>query len=405
MPSLVEEYLQIALELNKHIDGIVDAYYGPRELAAKVSSAPACPAPVLYERCRELINSVDAGIPLDRGDLSMVSSRRSWIRAQLVGMLTTIGKLCGREVDYLDEVELCYGVRPRRVSSEEIEDALSALDRTMVGKGSLKDRLNAFRGAFVVSPEKLEPILGDLAELLRERTIRVFGLPEGERVYFETVCSQPWSGFNYYLGGFRSRVAINVDLPVLSTSLAHLVAHEAYPGHHSEHSNKEAGLVKRLSLLEESIFLVGTPQCLLSEGLADLGVEMLLGDDQFSIVSELMSKRGIPYPDQELEATKGAFETLGRVRANAAWDLHHDRKPKDSVIDMLEREALLSRPQAEKSVEFLTDPIWRAYVTCYVEGFQLVRSFVGDSGVVDQSVRELRFRRLLTEQMIPSDLS
>ena len=27
---------------------------------------------------------------------------------------------------------------------------------------------------------------------------------------------KPWSGFNYYEGGLRSRVAINVDLPVLA---------------------------------------------------------------------------------------------------------------------------------------------------------------------------------------------
>src|SRR5207237_1793704 len=108
---------------------------------------------------------------------------------------------------------------------------------------------------------------------------RLFGLPEGEHVAFELVTDKPWSGFNYYEGNLRSRVAINTDLPVLSPALAHLVAHEAYPGHHTEHSRKEVGLVRRRRQEEETIFLVGTPQCLLAEGLADLGIEVIVGSD------------------------------------------------------------------------------------------------------------------------------
>ena len=65
---------------------------------------------------------------------------------------------------------------------------------------------------------------------------------------------------------------------MLSTSLAHLVAHEAYPGHHTEHTRKEVGLVRRRHFYEETIFLVGTPQCLLAEGLADLGLEVVMGN-------------------------------------------------------------------------------------------------------------------------------
>ena len=69
----------------------------------------------------------------------------------------------------------------------------------------------------------------------------MFGLPDGEICDFELVTDKPWSGFNTYLGGLRSRVDINTDLPVLSLFLPHLVAHEAYPGHHTEHTRKEIG--------------------------------------------------------------------------------------------------------------------------------------------------------------------
>ena len=46
-------------------------------------------------------------------------------------------------------------------------------------------------------------------------------------------------------GDYRSRVAINADLPHRLTQLPHLVAHESYPGHHTEHCRKERGLVER----------------------------------------------------------------------------------------------------------------------------------------------------------------
>ena len=60
-----------------------------------------------------------------------------------------------------------------------------------------------------------------LADDFRERTDR--GLRPARRrarrvELLET--DKPWSGFNYYLGDLRSRVAINIDLPVLATASA-----------------------------------------------------------------------------------------------------------------------------------------------------------------------------------------
>ncbi|MDA8081554.1 MAG: DUF885 domain-containing protein [Actinomycetota bacterium] len=404
MSTLVEDYLSLGLELNKYIDGLVDAYYGPKELADKVDSHGRLDPRKLVEIARELIGAIDSRVALDATELSHDPARVAWLRAQVVGLLTTAQKLAGVKVDYLTEVERCYGIRPRRVLRDEIDEALRVLDSLIPGVGALKDRLVAYRESFVVLPEKLKPILMDLTEVFRERTSKLFGLPEGENLEFEIVTSKPWSGFNYYLGNLKSRVAINADLPILSTSLAHLVAHEAYPGHHSEHTRKEVNLFNKRGQLEESIFLVGTPQCLIAEGLADFGLEVLLGDEEFTLVSELMIKRGTNYPDQELKETRSAFETLSKVRGNAAWDLHQDGVPADTVVENLERDALLSRPRAEKAVEFLTDPTWRAYITCYVEGYQLVKSFVGSPDQVLDSTRVGRFRRLITEQVLPKDL-
>jgi hypothetical protein len=65
-------------------------------------------------------------------------------------------------------------------------------------------------------------------------------------------------------------------------------------------------------------------------------------------------------------------------------------------VSELARWSLLPQKRAEKAVEFLMHPTWRAYITCYVEGYQLCKSFVGGDPA--------RFSRLLREQLTPAEL-
>ena len=403
--GLVEDYLRLGLRLGRHIDGMVDAYYGPAALAEAVAAEPVTPAEQLVAEARSLLAALAAGEPLDSSTApggsgvedSSAPARRHWITAQVIGLRTTCTKLAGEPIGYADEVEACYGVRPSRVDVEVLEQAHRQLDEVLPGSGPLAERLVAWRESHGVPVDKLRPAVDSLAEDLRDRTRELFGLPDGEHVSFELVSNEPWSGFNYYLGDLQSRVAINTDLPVLSTGLAHLVAHEAYPGHHTEHSRKEVGLVRRRQWWEESIFLVGTPQCLLAEGLADLGLEVAWGRNPEARVAEHMAPLGIRYDAEVVAAVADAGEALGAVRTNAAFRLHEDGADPDTVIDEVARWGLLPRDRAAKAVEFLTHPTWRAYLTCYVEGFPLCRAFTaGDPA---------RFERLLAEQLTPSDLA
>jgi hypothetical protein len=389
---LIERYLELGLALGRHVEGMVDAYFGPPELAHRVAAAPLVPPARLAEDARRLLNDVE------QSDLE--PSRRHYLAAQVRGLRTSAAKLAGDPVGYSDEVEACYGVRPRRVEEDELAEAHRRLDAALPGSGALAERLISWRESQAVPVEKLGAAVESLADDLRERTHRLFGLPEGEHVDFDLTTDKPWSGFNYYLGDLRSRVSINTDLPVLSPSLAHLVAHEAYPGHHTEHTRKEAGLVRQRRQLEETIFLVGTPQCLLAEGLADLGLEVVVSADpgeQAAMAAAHLKPLGIPFDEDVVAAVGRASEGLSRVRGNVALLLHEDGADVDDAVAYAERWALLPRNRAEKLVEFLTDETWRAYMTCYVEGLPLCRSFVaGDPA---------RFQRLVTEQLTPDQLA
>jgi hypothetical protein len=397
-PGDVGRYIGLGLGLGRHIDGFVDAYYGPPAPAARAAAAePPTPDSLVVE-ARALLASLDSGAPLDDATDSdlVTASRRRWIRAQVVGLLTTARKLAGEDVSYVEEVESCYGVRPSPVPDEDIAAAHARLAEALPGTGPLADRLIAWRESHVVPPDRLTGAIASLSEELRHRTQELFGLPDGEHIDFELVTNKPWSGFNTYLGDLHSLVAVNTDLPVLSTSLAHLVAHEAYPGHHTEHSRKEVGLVRRRHWMEESIFLVGTPQCLMAEGLADLGLETVLGPRPEKAIAAHLSPLGIRYDADTVAAVAEAGEVLGAVRGNAAWRLYVDGADPDLVVDEVARWALLPQARAAKAVEFLLHPTWRAYISCYVEGLPLCRRFVAGDPT--------RFARLLSEQLIPADL-
>jgi hypothetical protein len=400
--GLAERYLELGLALGRHVEGLVDAYYGPPALAERVQAEPLRSPELLVSLARRILADLDAGVPLEPGGGhdaevgSLSRQRRRWLRAQLCGILASAQRLAGEPLTYPEEVEACYGVIPALVSEDELAAAHRRIDAVLPGSGPLAERLIAWRESHAVPPDLLRSALASLAEDLRERTIQLFGLPEGEHVEFELVTNQPWSGFNTYRGGLVSSVAINTDLPVLSTSLAHLVAHEAYPGHHTEHCHKEIGLVRRHRFVEETIFLVGTPQCLVAEGLADLGLEVVMGRRHEAEVAAHLTPLGIPYDADVVAEVAEAAEVLSAVRGNAAWRLHAQGADPDTVIDEIARWGLLPRARAAKAVEFLRHPTWRAYISCYVEGLPLCRRFVGGD--------PRRFARLLDEQLTPEDL-
>ena len=154
-------------------------------------------------------------------------------------------KLAGEPIGYADEVEACYGVRPEPGSTKTACDAAPPPRR---GAARYRPAGRALIAGVARRPGGAAEScgrLGSLADDLRERTDRRFGLPDGEHVDFELVTDKPWSGLQL-LPGRPALASRDQHRPAGArpTSLAHLVAHEAYPGHHTEHTRKEVGLVR-----------------------------------------------------------------------------------------------------------------------------------------------------------------
>jgi hypothetical protein len=225
--QIVERYLELSLAMDRHVSGFVDAYYGPRAIADRVAASPVMAPEHLVAEARALLGAIAASEPLgdpdaedDPGshrseappDAGKDAARRHFLRSQVIGILTSARKLAGEPIAYADEVEACYGVRPRRFAEDDFEAAHRRLEEVVPGNGPLAERYIAWREAQAVPTERLEAAVASLAEDLRARTGTLFGLPEGEGVDFALVTGKPWAGFNYYLGGLKS-----TDLPVLSS--------------------------------------------------------------------------------------------------------------------------------------------------------------------------------------------
>ncbi|MDP9101168.1 MAG: DUF885 domain-containing protein, partial [Actinomycetota bacterium] len=326
--------------------------------------------------------------------------RRVWLAGQLTGLETSARVLAGEPVGFVDQVEAYFQVRPAMGDESAYADAHAQLSALLPGEGSLGERRAAYRKANEVPPDRLGEAVEAVSSLLRDRVRGGFGLPEGETVDYEVVTDRPWSGFNYYLGGLRSRVAINADLPVGLGALPALVAHESYPGHHTEHCRKETGLPGRPEL---TVFLVNTPECLLAEGLADLGLDGVgLAEGWGPLVQDLYADLGIRYDGELAEQVARAGAPLGSVQQDAALLLHDRGGDLEEVVAHLERWALLPRAHADKAVQFLTDPLWRAYISTYVEGERLLAAWLA-ARPEGQPVGD-RFVRLLDEQLTPSGI-
>ena len=232
-----------------------------------------------------------------------------------------------------------------------------------------------------------------------------YPLPDNEIVEFEVVTDKPWSGFNYYLGGYRSRVAINVDLQQHMSNLPHLIAHEAYPGHHTEHCRKEQFLVDEGHQNEQTIFLVNTPQCLMAEGLADHALGAIVGDGWGSWAQEIYADLGLRFDGARAQRVSRATAGLLGVRQDAALLLHDQHADADTVAAFLQRWLLAPEERARQMLRFVTSPLWRAYISTYVEGYRLLEEWL-DAPATESHPgdRAARFGRLLDLPKTPANI-
>ena len=148
--------------------------------------------------------------------------------------------------------------------------------------------------------------------------------------------------------------------------------------------------------LEEGIQLVPTPQAVVSEGIAEVGPGIVLDEATTAAVTAAVLDGGASYDHALASEVAEARRGIRSVGINAALAIHERGLPRREAEAYIERWSLVTPKRAKQSVDFLTDPVWRAYAITYGEGRRLVEALVGTDEVV--------FGRLLTEQVRVGEL-
>ena len=395
LDPLSRDYVTLAFGIERHMPGYVDAYTGPPELRDPAPSGAPPPPNRLLDEARALAVRV--------ADLDGPPTRVAYLTAQLQAMITTCRLLSGESIAYADEVRQLLDIDPTPTPESVFEAAITELDALLPGTGPVAARMIAWRERYHITADTARTIIDTVVPDIRARTAALVDLPAGESVEFRFVTDQPWSGYNWYLGDGRSRVELNTDLPILATRLTDLLCHEAYPGHHTEHSLKEQRLYREQGYGEHAIHLINTPECVISEGIATLAEEMIFGPDE---LIQFRSERVYPVagiagdPEREL-AIGRAQRNLRAVAANAAILLHAEGRDDSETIAYLQRYGMISEAEAKQRLRFIADPLWRAYIFTYHAGRDLLGAWIDAASPAE---RVPRFRTLLTEQVTPSML-
>lgn len=390
LDPISHDYIALAHGIDQHVPGFIDAYAGPPEIRARLADAKPATPQGLLEHAGTLAGRIAESDYPDR--------RKAYLAAQVRAMVTVCRKLAGETLSYTDEVRGCFDIEPARTPEATFEAAISELDALLPGEGDVRERMVAWRQRFEVPPESARELIDVIVPEIRRRTAAFVDLPDGEVVEFTLVSDKPWSGYNWYLGNARSRVEINTDLPIRANTLTGLVCHEAYPGHHTEHSLKERLLYQERGWGEHAIQLISTPQAVISEGIATLAETIVFPDGELQTwqAEHLYPRAGLT-GDAEREARiHAAQRALRAVNANAALLIHVDGLAEAEAVAYLMHYGQRDEAEARQSLRFITDPLWRAYVFTYHAGRDLLGRWL------DGGDRLPRYRRLLTEQVSPS---
>jgi hypothetical protein len=215
----------------------------------------------------------------------------------------------------------------------------------------------------------------------------------------------PWNAYNWYKGGYRSVIQVNLDFPIPLDRAVDLACHEGYPGHHVYNALLEHELVSRRGWVEISMYPLFSPQSLIAEGSANFGIDMA-----FPPAERLAFERDSLFPlarlDTSLAATNAevrrVVEGLNYARNEVA------RRYLDGELDaagagrMMQRYWLSEPDAAAKTVRFIDT--YRSYVINYNLGRDLVADWVRRTAGPDEGARWRAFGALLSAPHLPRDL-
>jgi pimeloyl-ACP methyl ester carboxylesterase len=398
LDEIAQAYVRVVLALGVHDADFVDAYYGPPEWRTAAQAAKR-PLPEIQAEAQGLLARLKTPPPAD----ALLALRHEYLTRQLEALSTRVDMLAGKKLSFDEESRALYNaVAPVR-GSEHFRRILARVEKLLPGTGSLPLRYQAYRNGFVIPPDKVGAVFEAAIAECRRRTLPHVDLPAGESFTVEYVKGKSWSAYNWYQGGFRSVIQVNLDLPITIDRAVDLACHEGYPGHHVYNALLEKHLVKDRGWVEFSVYPLFSPQSLIAEGTANYGIEVA-----FPAEERTAFERAALYPLAGLDpSTAEAYARLQRemhgldaAQTEAARRYLEGRLDAADAAAWLETHALMPPDRAQQRVKFIDQ--YRSYVLNYNLGQELVRAYVEKQS--PSGDRWPAFKALLASPRLPGGL-
>ena len=402
LDAVARDYVLLSLTIGEKEEGYIDAYYGPPELQAQAKADAAEQSlDTLSKRVAELSKRLAEA---DQDAEGLDQRRSKFLSAQLTAASTRLRMLRGEKLSFEDEAQGLFGVRPVLKPLAHYDPLLEKVETLVPGPGSLAERVQAFEQRFTIPADNLRPVFEAAIAECKARTAKHIALPKGEKFDLGFVTGKSWSGYNYYQGGYRSRIEINTDLPIRISRAVDLGCHEGYPGHHVLNMLLEQKLTKERGWIEYSVYPLYSPQSLIAEGSANYGIELAFpGPERLAYETKaLYLLAGLPSTEAaKYSALQDATRELQGARFTIARELLEGRIGEAEAARLTERYLLVSPERARQLTDFAKQ--YRSYVINYGLGLDLVRSDVEAAGATPEA-RWKRMEQLLSEPTLPSDL-
>jgi len=394
-----ENFLLMALRIDKHIKGYVDFYYGPEKLHQIVDNEAITSPNKLLIDSDNLLNKLD----LQDYDIK----RERYLKKMLTAMRTSIELLNGIEISLKDQFLKLYDVALQPANESELKNLKSECEEAYGSPGSLEERLEKLRLNRRVPEEKVFEFFKRALKITEKRTKELFInlLPKNEQTLIDLTQEQnknkiKWACYQWYLGNYNSRIEVNPKFNMYWTTLLMYSAHEGYPGHHTEFSVKERMLYRELNQFEHSVLLLNSPKLIISEGIADLAINVLFSyRDRVEIgLSEFCPDISI---EDSLETMITQYKVRGKLMLfwyNFTYHGLIDNYTDEELITYGKNFEFFSEGDLRNQIKRLNDPIYSKNTFTYNLGMNIIKKKYGEFPSVKN------FRNLLINPILPSDL-
>ena len=394
------KFLYLALHVDKHNKGYVDFYIGPKKLRRIVDNEAITSPNKLLTDCKALQK--------DLFKQGYDKKRERYLEKMLTAMRTSIEILNGVEIPFKEQFLRLYDVALQPANESELESLKEEFNAAYRGSGSLEERMKDLRVRRTISKGKVFELFKKALNITRERTKEVFAdlLHESEHINIELVKNNnnnkiKWTYYNWYMGNFRSRIDVNPNYNMYWTSFLSAAAHEGYPGHHTEFVVKEQRLYRELNQFEHSILLLNSPKLIISEGIANIAVNMLFSyRDQAEISLREFCQDSLKESSIEALIAQGKVkEKQSLFGYNFAYHALIDGWSEEKLIRYATSFEILNQEIIKNRIKSFLNPVHSTTAFSYNIGSKLIINKYGGFPTLKD------FRDLLINPILPSDLA